>query len=110
MATLKVGMIGAGAISASHIKPVQRYADAEVVAIADKNPDLLADADIDAVMVALPNFLHASVSIDALNAGKHVILEKPFALNKQEAQQAMTVQKIIDGIYESARTGSEVRI
>ena len=46
---------------------------------------MLENDDIDAVSVCLPNFLHAPISIDALNAGKHVLCEKPPARNAQEA-------------------------
>ena len=48
--------------------------------------EMLANSDIDAVSVCLPNFLHAPIAIDALNAGKHVLCEKPPARNTQEAK------------------------
>ncbi|MBN2711750.1 MAG: Gfo/Idh/MocA family oxidoreductase, partial [Planctomycetes bacterium] len=77
MSTVKVGMIGAGAIAGDHCRGVQKHAKGEVVAIADvsrerasqvaqefgatkifsKWEDMIADPDIDAVAVALPNFL-----------------------------------------------------
>ncbi len=47
---------------------------------------MLENNEIDLVSVCLPNFLHAPISIDALNAGKHVLCEKPPATTVQEAQ------------------------
>jgi predicted dehydrogenase len=51
--------------------------------------DLLDQPDIDAVLVAVPNHLHAQVVADALAARKHVLLEPPFALNAREAAKVV---------------------
>lgn len=55
--------------------------------------ELLADAEIDAVSVALPNALHAPVSIQALEAGKHVMCEKPLAMNSAQAEEMVATAR-----------------
>jgi len=106
---LKFGIIGAGMISQTGYDGVIQSGAAEVVAVADTHPgrlaefasrnhvprtfptapELIASRDIDAVYVAVPNALHAPLAIAALNAGKHVILDKPFATSVAEAEQVV---------------------
>ena len=49
--------------------------------------------ELDAVSIAVPNCLHAPMAIDALNAGKHVLVEKPMALNPKEAKAMVAAAK-----------------
>ena len=115
MAKLKIGIIGAGGIAQQcHIPGYQSIPDqCEIVAVCDvsaENADkaakkfgiartysdyrqLLADKEIDAVSVATPNAHHLQPSIDALNAGKHVLCEKPLAMNGGEARQICQAAK-----------------
>ncbi|MFI5323070.1 MAG: Gfo/Idh/MocA family protein [Thermodesulfobacteriota bacterium] len=55
--------------------------------------DLLGDPDINAVIICLPNHLHAQAAIAAFNNGKHVYLEKPIAVKRTEAEGVITVWK-----------------
>jgi len=106
---LKFGMVGAGAIAQTGFDGITMSGAAEVIAIADisqkrreayaarnKVPRIFADAaslfrekDLDAVYIAVPNALHAPLAVAALEAGKHVILEKPFATSYAEAREVI---------------------
>ncbi len=102
---LGVAVIGAGHISASHLKGLaatpeatcrgivdvvgeKAAARAEEFGVPDRGTDyhaLLDDPKVDAVIVATPPYAHADPTIAALRAGKHVLCEKPFALDVKEA-------------------------
>ncbi|MFC0470654.1 Gfo/Idh/MocA family protein [Halalkalibacter kiskunsagensis] len=106
MSTLKVAVIGCGSIAKyRHLPEYNANNQVEIVAVCDIVPEraeqmaeeygALAFTDykevlkvngLDAISVCLPNYLHAPVSIDALNAGKHVLCEKPMATSKEEAE------------------------
>jgi predicted dehydrogenase len=58
--------------------------------------ELLADEEIQAVSVALPNALHAPVTLAALEAGKHVMCEKPLAMNAAEAEEMVRTARRLD--------------
>jgi predicted dehydrogenase len=59
----------------------------------DDYQELLADEEIDAVSVCLPNYLHCPVSVTALEAGKHVLCEKPPAANAEEVKQMIAAAR-----------------
>lgn len=102
---LKVGVIGGGSISEFHINPYIANEDAELIALCDSNEqrlalagekygvtnlynnyiDLLQNKDVDAVSICTWNNTHAEMAIAALEAGKHVLVEKPLSLTVEEA-------------------------
>lgn len=103
---LRFGVLGCGQISRIACQEINRHPSAQVVAASDPHPErlaelatalgglrtypdneaLLADADLDAVFIATPNAFHAPLAQRALERGKHVIVEKPFATNAAEAR------------------------
>lgn len=107
MAQLRIGIIGTGRIARSHVQSLAQCAEGKVVAVYDVIPeraakaaaefgvttvpatleDLLERRDVDAVIVCTPPTAHAAPTIAALEAGKHVLCEKPFALDPSEAER-----------------------
>ncbi len=105
---LKIGMIGCGGIAqGAHMRGYASMPDlCEMVVACDVNLetaktaaekfgigrttadylDIINDPEIDAVSVTTPNALHMQPTIDALKAGKHVLCEKPLAMNAAEAK------------------------
>lgn len=114
----KIGIIGAGGISREHLESARKEPRFTVTAISDVSIELaearakeyaiphvygdysemLELTDIDAVIICLPNYLHAPVAMKAFASGKHVLCEKPLALHAQEAKQMMDEAKKIDRI------------
>jgi len=112
---LKVGVIGTGGISRVHFRGYIHSRAAKIYALADVDAAALARRadeydvpaercftdyrkllkldELDAVSICTPNLLHARQSIDALRAGKHVLCEKPMAMNPREAQRMVDAAK-----------------
>ena len=80
------------AIASRDLAHAQRVANANAIPCAlGSYQQLLDDRDIDAVYIPLPNHLHVEWSIRALDAGKHVLCEKPIGLDAGEARTLLTV-------------------
>lgn len=82
------------AIASRNLEKAQAIAEQLAIAKAYGSYEtLLADADIDAVYIPLPNHLHVPWSIKALNAGKHVLCEKPIGLTAAAARELLAVHR-----------------
>jgi predicted dehydrogenase len=68
---------------------VKAFADAQKLKLADSYEALLADPNVNAIVLATPHSMHAAQVIAAAKAGKHVFCEKPFALTKAHAEAAV---------------------
>ncbi|MGL4590142.1 MAG: Gfo/Idh/MocA family protein [Mycoplasmatales bacterium] len=121
MSKLKYGIIGCGGIfTGKHSEGLKAVKDeVEVVAVCDIDltkaqiaankygldesrvftdyKELLKITEIDAVLVLTPNRSHSFISVDALHAGKHVMCEKPMAINAEEAK------KMVDAAQETGK-------
>ena len=112
--TVRVGIIGAGAIAqVSHFPAYNSLPGVKVTAVCDVDrakarrvanrydvarvtesyEELVGMDEVDAVDICLPNHLHAPAAIAALNAGKHVLCERPFSRSSKEAKQMVNAGK-----------------
>ncbi|GEQ04320.1 Gfo/Idh/MocA family protein [Staphylococcus gallinarum] len=113
---LNIGIIGCGGIAnGKHLPSLEKISEASLVAFCDIDKakaqlaaetygsddskvyedyrDLLADKTIDIVHICTPNNTHKSITVDALNAGKHVMCEKPMAKTTDEAREMINAAK-----------------
>jgi predicted dehydrogenase len=105
-----IAVIGAGFISDYHVNGINAAGGANITALVGRNAkktaarakalnipnivadyrDVLADDAIDAVVIATPDATHKDMAIDALRAGKPVLLQKPMAMNSGECREIMS--------------------
>ena len=113
MNKVRVGLIGGGFIGKIHAEALRRLGFVDVVALAEANQeianrlaeelsipeaygdyrDLIKNSDIDSVHVLTPNQFHYPMSRDAVEAGKHVITEKPLAMSSKETADLVKLAK-----------------
>lgn len=105
---IRFGIVGCGNISGTHAEAVRRIQQAELIACCDNNENkgrlfaeknkciffssfqtMLKDAEIDAVIIATPHYLHGEMTKQAFAAGKHVLCEKPMAITVSEAESVI---------------------
>ncbi len=119
MSQLRVGIIGAGGIAAKlHLPEMKTVADAEVTVVSGRRQsrleticrkfgvkrwtqsydEVVNDASIDAVIIALPHPLHVDWGLQALAAGKHVYMQKPLSTSMDEAN------RFVEAVEQTDRT------
>ncbi|MFC5448820.1 Gfo/Idh/MocA family protein [Paenibacillus aestuarii] len=116
---VRIGIIGAGNIGGVHMKEFSKLADrCEITTVTDaysplaearaqefgiakvaaSPEELIHSADVDAVIIGVPNQHHAPLAIQAIEAGKHVLLEKPMGINSDAARQILKASKASDKV------------
>ncbi|MHB1501907.1 MAG: Gfo/Idh/MocA family oxidoreductase, partial [Candidatus Dormibacteria bacterium] len=125
-ASLGVGLLGFGAIGPEHTAAISRTAGLRLTAVCDRSPErlraaladgaepallteadrLLAHPEVDVVVVSTPPNTHAALAQRALEAGKHVVVEKPFCLTSAQADRLLAAAQAADlvlTVYQSRR-------
>ena len=105
MSPLLVGVVGYGYTGKIHTQSLLAEPGARLTAVADSQPERLENlppgvrdyanyedllrSEVDAVSICLPTYLHCKVALEALECGKHVLVEKPIAINVEEAERML---------------------
>jgi predicted dehydrogenase len=113
MTKIKTGIIGTGFIGPAHVEALRRLGFVDVVAVAERGQELaeakaqalsipkaygdykalLADSEIQVVHNCTPNHLHFAINKEIIAAGKHVVSEKPLAMNSKESAELVRLVK-----------------
>jgi len=126
MDRLRIGLMGCGEIAARTAAAIANSRHAAHVMVMDTRPelardlgetygipwtdraeDLLANSAVDAVYIAVPHHLHASLTIQAAEAGKHILVEKPIAITLADAE-AMIAAARTNGVWLSVNFHAQV--
>ena len=108
MKEVRLGIIGLGVMGSEHIKTVKKSKNIRVTAVCDIKKDLaderakennvpayysandlINSGNVDAVLIVTPHYFHTTITIDAFEAGLHVISEKPIAVHKADAEKML---------------------
>ncbi|MNI34827.1 putative oxidoreductase YvaA [compost metagenome] len=112
MTKWRFGIIGCGSVADFHIEAIRQIEDAILTGVSSRNEakaqqiaeqegciwttdyhELLSRSDVDIVCVTTSSGSHASIGLDVLNAGKHLVLEKPIAMHTKDARELVRTAK-----------------
>ncbi|MDP0501864.1 MAG: Gfo/Idh/MocA family oxidoreductase [Verrucomicrobiota bacterium JB022] len=109
--SVRLGIVGAGGMGSVHARSVRdgKIPQLELTAIADTHPQrleafkglatftsadaLIASGKVDAVLIATPHYSHTTIGIAALNAGLHVLVEKPISVHKEDCEKLIAAHR-----------------
>lgn len=109
---MRFGVIGCGGIARWHMEAINDLEDAQLAAVCDASGErarsvgesygipyytdasqLIHSADVDAVCICTPSGLHASLAVQALNSGKHVVVEKPLSISRVSLAEVLAAKE-----------------
>ncbi len=120
---VKFGVVGIGNMGGSHVVSLNMLPNTELVAVCDRNPAAFDKIDekirakiecftdyekflnfpgLEAVLIAVPHYDHPDLAIAAMEHGKHIIVEKPIAVHKSEAERLIAETKKYPQLVKSA--------
>ena len=117
MQTVKLGIVGIGSMGAIHAQNVLdgNIARCQLTALCDPKPerhslfssaegflsvdDFFRSSQTDAVLIATPHYSHTSIGIRALEAGKHVLVEKPISVHKSDAERLLAAYRGSEQVF-----------
>ena len=131
MKNTRVAVLGYGGMGAAHTRMLNRYDEVECAGIYDIDPKkndlarenglkvydsfdaMLQDPEVDAVTVAVPNDQHLECCVKAMDAGKHVVCEKPVAMSHEDLEEMFAASKrnnVIFTVHQNRRWDTDYRI
>ena len=120
---VRFGIIGIGNMGSAHVNFANKGRGCALTAVCDVNPkafdriapeirskikcyanatELINDPEVDVVLVAVPHYSHPDLAIEAMQAGKHIIVEKPISVHKAEAQRLIDAAEKYPELVRSA--------
>jgi len=133
MDKIRCGVIGVGAMGRNHALFIKESQTGELVSLCDIDRnvlkraaerfqvekiytdfhEMLKDTSFDMVSICLPHYLHSSVAVEAMKTGKHVLTEKPIAINLKEADKMIETAKeknVKLGVAEEHRYSGQIQL
>lgn len=117
MSTLRLGIIGLGNMGANHARAILagKVPRCELTAVCDKHPEqsaafpeipsfrstseLIASGQVDAVLISTPHYSHTPIGVEALQAGLHVLMEKPISVHKLDCERLLAAHTNPDQVF-----------
>lgn len=111
MSVVRIGIIGVGVMGSAHVNSVKQLKNCGLTALCDIDPkvleryresgvalfsdseELLASGKVDGVIISTPHYFHVPIALRAMEHGIHVLVEKPIAVQKSEAERLVAASK-----------------